>query len=142
MSLFVSSIFTLYIPLLYKSTIAVFFKSDPQLLLRVHHDGTRPGHRFADGLAGQQQKAHGFTCRGNDDLPAITKEHQFAILRKTIPVDVGRVFALNFIVAVIFFQAEARLASNDIGKDGISRTGGGEYILFRQARSHPGRPDW
>lgn len=36
---------------LYKCAVAVLLESDPQLLLRIHHDGAVPSDRFTDRLA-------------------------------------------------------------------------------------------
>jgi len=37
-----------------ESAITVFFKSDPQFLLRIHHNRAIPGHRFTYGPARDQ----------------------------------------------------------------------------------------
>ena len=41
---------------LYKCTVADLREGMAQFFLRVHHDRTAPGDRFADRLAGDQQE--------------------------------------------------------------------------------------
>jgi hypothetical protein len=40
--------------LLYKRPLFIFLKRDPEFLLRIHDDGAVPGHRFFQGLPGDE----------------------------------------------------------------------------------------
>src|SRR4051812_2365178 len=51
------------------------------LLLRVHYNGTVPGHRFFDGFAGYQQEANPLWPSLDRDPVTTVENHQRVILR-------------------------------------------------------------
>jgi len=57
-----------------EGVVLVLLKGDPQFFLGVHDDGSVPGDGFADGLARDEEDAHGLGFGGDSELVAIGEE--------------------------------------------------------------------
>src|ERR1700733_8708285 len=72
-----------------------------QLILRVHHNWTVPGHRLLDRLAGDQQEPDAFVTRAHRDLVPTVEQHQ--------RMGTGIVFRRRFRLFNVFGQHRLRI---------------------------------
>ena len=60
-----------------------------ELLLRVHHDRSVPGHWFFDRLAGHEQEPDSFVSRLHYDFVAAVEQHERSVAAFVVADRVG-----------------------------------------------------
>ena len=109
--------------MLNESTLLVFVKGYLQFLLGVHHDGSVPGHRFANWFSGNKEKTHTLSFRGDRHLLTIVKDHETGVANQWAPFHIEIVRPLHFVGEGVLLPAENTFSFDDIGENGVTRLG-------------------